>query len=88
MTEPLQLSPLLPADGPELASWFRSKAELVQWAGPAVAYPFNDRGLRVMLAEAGQSPARRLCRVARGPGRAGWRARSRSVSIASRAARC
>ncbi len=60
----LKLLPFAPAHFSTLASWFGSEAEVVQWGGPAVSFPLDDRQMRAMLDEGkGEWPGR-LCRMA------------------------
>ena len=62
---------LIPFDLPHaerLRSWFSSEAALVQWGGPAVAFPLDTAQLAAMLEDSRRDPPVRLCwsAVARG----------------------
>ncbi len=46
----LTLRPTVPADLPGLLGWIGSEAELVQWSGPAFAWPLTLAQLRASLA--------------------------------------
>jgi len=45
-------------------SWFTSEAELVQWAGPTLSEPLDERQLAAMLEEGFGDPPMRLCWMA------------------------
>ena len=60
----LNLLPFAPAHFETLASWFKSEGDVVQWGGPAVSFPLDDRQMQAMLDEGkGEKPAR-LCWMA------------------------
>ncbi len=44
-----------------LALWFDSESDVVQWGGPALAFPLDDTQLAAMLAEGHGDPPARLC---------------------------
>jgi RimJ/RimL family protein N-acetyltransferase len=60
----ISLVPFSPAHFPTLAKWFASEAEVVQWGGPAVAFPLDTAQLAAMLDEARSTLPARLCWMA------------------------
>lgn len=48
----------------QLASWFSSEQEVVQWGGPGMTFPLDAAQMRAMVAEEAQQPPGRICRVA------------------------
>ncbi len=56
----LKLLPFAPEHFATLGSWFKSEGELVQWGGPLVVFPLDERQMQAMLDEGkGERPARR-----------------------------
>ena len=57
----LHLIPFTPQHFGVLASWFSNERDVVQWGGPAVSYPLDDRQMQAMVDQGiGIEPAR-LC---------------------------
>src|SRR5690349_7895406 len=61
MNDQLQIRPLHRGDFATIIGWFADEAALVQWGGPAVRFPLDERQLQQMLDDGqGEPPARRL----------------------------
>jgi RimJ/RimL family protein N-acetyltransferase len=60
----LHLIPFTPQHFGVLASWFSNERDVVQWGGPAVSYPLNDRQMQAMVDEGSGPGPRRLCWMA------------------------
>jgi len=60
----IDLVPFGPQHFGVLASWFGTEAEAVQWAGPTVTVPLDDRQFAAMVAESRSDPPARLCWMA------------------------
>ncbi|MCZ8283139.1 MAG: GNAT family protein [Aquidulcibacter sp.] len=60
----LILIPFSPSHFSELASWFASEADVVQWGGPTLCFPLLDKQLDEMLVKGQQNPPARLCWMA------------------------
>lgn len=60
----LTLVPLAELHFATLASWFPTEADLIQWGGPFINFPLDDRQLRAMVAETLAAPPTRLCWMA------------------------
>lgn len=45
----------------QLASWFHSDEEVVQFGGPQLTYPLDDKQMEAMLSETGTDPIKRKC---------------------------
>lgn len=48
-----------------LASWFSSQRDVVQWGGPNVHYPLDERQLQAMVDDSLSQPPVRLCWMAK-----------------------
>lgn len=62
------LIPFAPVHFARLLTWFASERDLVQWAGPTLAFPLDAAQLAAMLDEARGDPPVRLCWAARSGG--------------------
>nr|WP_313036830.1 GNAT family protein [Achromobacter ruhlandii] len=60
----LTLRPFSTTDYAQLASWFKSLAEVVQWGGSHVAYPLETADMDAMLREGQAQPPTRRCWMA------------------------
>jgi RimJ/RimL family protein N-acetyltransferase len=57
----MQIRALHPGDFATMIGWFADEAALVQWGGPAVRFPLDERQLQQMLDDGqGQPPSRLL----------------------------
>lgn len=65
MAEAISLEAFAPTDFDALIGWFRSDAELIQWAGPTLDFPLDHAQCAALLAETQGALPERLIWTAR-----------------------
>lgn len=60
----LHLIPFAPMHFAELASWFHSERDVVQWGGTGVSFPLDEGQLQAMIDAGHETPPARLCWMA------------------------